>query len=394
MQTLQKRSVRLSRSARIVLVFLCNVLIIVFDHTLSVQAADTVDVRLTIASAYIYRSNPYVTNAQLVASMPYNQTGLSSNSSIGTYNWYESKVPFNLYFPGYNGKSTLTAVIPIQFYVKSDNVLRNFNVHLNTDNEHVSALSLTDSDKRNQVITITNEWQLVKCQLRVIDLPVANGYSASFNLICGYEYHNLIGTSGVSDPGLVHVTTYWAVDGNAIHISASGLDSGSVGSNVSDIADQIEKDREEDRQDAEQGGEDATDLVKNLDSGIKSKWEILWYPIEFTTRVASVFGAGTASASYKHTYVNVVGYEYDEQSGYLVPILDRSRAQARAGGTVISFPAFSLLGMQIWDAYDFDLSQLKSWFPELFNLLYVVISILEVYWFVSFLRSKYDEVFG
>lgn len=68
--------------------------------------------------------------------------------------------------------------------------------------------------------------------------------------------------------------------------------------------------------------------------------------------------------------------------------------QPASAGTGITFPAFSLMGFQIWDSYTYDLSQVKDQLPVVFDALYVIISILEMLWFVGYLRKKYEEVFG
>lgn len=168
---------------------------------------------------------------------------------------------------------------------------------------------------------------------------------------------------------------------------------------LNELVDQNENFRNEDRSNAEQAGSDASSFVNEMQS-LESKWEILWLPIKFTSQVISVFSGGTSSANYVRAYGNVQGYTYDESSGFLVPVYG-SPIQTYAdidvpGGASITFPAYTLpvLDLQIWDAYTFDLTTIKNDFPLLFNALYVVISILEVYWFIAFCRDKYQEVFG
>lgn len=168
---------------------------------------------------------------------------------------------------------------------------------------------------------------------------------------------------------------------------------------LNDLVDNQEQYRQEDRDDATQAGSDAANLVTEMET-LKDKWAILWYPIEFTQTLLSVFGSGTGSANYISKYYNVTGFSYDEESGFLVPIRDPvmtiASASSETGGASITFPAFTLpvLNVQIWDSYTFDLTIIKDSFPVLFDALYVIISCLEVYWFVSFLKSKFDEVFG
>lgn len=139
-------------------------------------------------------------------------------------------------------------------------------------------------------------------------------------------------------------------------------------------------------------------FVNNAESDIKSKWKILWYPIEFTQSLLTVFGGGTQTQAYADKYMFVEGYEYNETTGCLDPIINYSRAiNPREGtGAKITFPSYTLpvLNVKLWDSYTFDISSVKEDFPLLFNSLYIAIGILEIYWFVGFLRNKYDDVFG
>lgn len=165
------------------------------------------------------------------------------------------------------------------------------------------------------------------------------------------------------------------------------------------IQNQIDQDKnfhEQDKTDASNAGSDMQGMATDLET-VKSKWEILWYPIEFTNRVMGAF-QGSSSARYASAYADVSGYRYDEDSGLLEPIALNARSSGpRANsGTLIHIPAYTLpvLNVQVWEGADYDLSSLKAQFPDAFNLLYVVITVLEVMWFVGFLRNKYEEVFG
>lgn len=132
----------------------------------------------------------------------------------------------------------------------------------------------------------------------------------------------------------------------------------SIDKNTDKIVDNQEQYHQEELDKGEQSGSDASNLVQDLTDQVKSKWEILFYPIEFTQRFLGLF---TSSSG---------------------------------GSTVISFPAFSIMGMTVWDSYDFDLSTIKNQFSTLFDLLYMVIGVIEVMWFLKYLYRKYDEVFG
>lgn len=149
---------------------------------------------------------------------------------------------------------------------------------------------------------------------------------------------------------------------------------------------------DQDQSDAEQAGSDMTGFASQLDN-LKNTWAILWYPIEFTNRFVEVFTGGTQAAAYQDEYTYVSGYRYNDETGFLEPIMARS-AQPQSAGTGITFPSFELMGYTVWDSYTYDLSQVKQQLPAVFDAIYVLVSILEVLWFVGFLRSKYNEVFG
>lgn len=168
------------------------------------------------------------------------------------------------------------------------------------------------------------------------------------------------------------------------------------------LQDQLDQDKEfhdQDKNDATTAGNDVTGAASELDN-LKSKWEILWYPIEFTNDIMSAF-SGSDNSRYRSRYAGVVGYSYDDSSGFLVPVYSTSTMAEgdipeSPGGTVITFPSYTLpvLNVKLWDSYSYDLSQITEQYPVLFNAIYVIITILEVYWFVGYLRDKYEEVFG
>lgn len=188
----------------------------------------------------------------------------------------------------------------------------------------------------------------------------------------------------------VCIISYSDVDGDYLQ---------SIDNNTDQIADQQEQYRDEDRQDATTAGNDVAGAATELDD-LKSKWEILWYPIEFTNDIMAAF-SGSDNSRYRSRYAGVVGYSYDDSSGFLVPVYSTSTMAEgdipeSPGGTVITFPSYTLpvLNVKLWDSYSYDLSQITEQYPVLFNAIYVIITILEVYWFVGFLRDKYEEVFG
>lgn len=172
---------------------------------------------------------------------------------------------------------------------------------------------------------------------------------------------------------------------------------GEIDDSIDDINDTLNDQFQRDEDDANQAGDDASGFASDL-KDIENKWAILWYPIKFSNELLSVFTSGSASQSYRRAYYNVTGYTYDDSSGCLVPVINPIATYADSGssGAVITFPEYTLpvLDVKLWDSYTFDLSTIKDSFPAVFDAIYVVSTVIEVYWFVGFLRDKYDEVFG
>lgn len=156
--------------------------------------------------------------------------------------------------------------------------------------------------------------------------------------------------------------------------------------------------RNEDKSSAQGVESSATSFINNTTDTVKSKWEILFYPIEFTNQLLTVFTGGTSTAEYIHDYGTVEGYTYNEDTGCLEPIVNPYKPipTAMNQSVDITFPSYTLpvLNLKLWNSYTFDLMTVKDNFPVLFNALYIVVGSLEVYWFVGFLRDKYDDVFG
>lgn len=125
---------------------------------------------------------------------------------------------------------------------------------------------------------------------------------------------------------------------------------------------------------------------------LQTKWAILWYPITFTNKILDAF-TGQRARDVNDNYI--VGYNYNDDTGGLEPIYDFTRS-GRSSGASITFPSFTLpvLDLKLWDSYTYDLSQLPEQYSVLFNALYVVVGVLELYWFVGFLSNKYHQIFG
>lgn len=144
---------------------------------------------------------------------------------------------------------------------------------------------------------------------------------------------------------------------------------------------------------ANQGTADVSSSISSL-QGLESKWEILWYPISFTNDLLDVFKDGSSSSTFATPRGYISGYAYDPETGLLEPQYSRTRSSS--GGAVITFPAFTLpvLDVQIWDEYEYDISSLREQFPALFNASDVIITCMELYWCIAFLRNKYIDIFG
>lgn len=173
--------------------------------------------------------------------------------------------------------------------------------------------------------------------------------------------------------------------------SALGL----VQSAVSEVTEELKRQAQANLDSVQSDGNKVTGMASDLLDQVNDKWSALAVPIDFTKKIFEVFTNGTRSASYRRAYGHISGYRYDSTSGGLEPIYT---AEERAiGGTVITFPAFdfTLPGfgrLHVWDSYDFDLAQLKSDFPMIFDAIYVIAGILMIYWIVDFIIHLGDDL--
>lgn len=384
-------------------VLLVSLIALVYNNT--VYAATTWPVYMEIAGSVRKSDSMY---SVTVLGQSYSQFGASIKSVSGlpyaetydNYLFFDVAVPVNLLCV--SGQPRGTSFSFIKSFLMSINVSN----YLNSDGDVVPlqfmSMSADCADGMSIMTTTVNSGKSFDsdhpCNLWVYvrgdGVPFMSSRTA-YSYVHFYFCTTRLGGSGLIPalPSPLVFKLYVATDTNTLSsddIVASNSETGKL----QDIQDTIEDQRDEDRDDAGKAGDDASGLVTDLDSGIKSKWEILWYPIKFTQQVLQVFTGGTASAYYQDQYGYVSGYTYNDETGCLDPVIDKSRASPRSGGSVITWPAFDIMGMQVWDSYDFDLAQIKSYFPALFDALYVGVSILELYWFVGFLRDKYEEVFG
>lgn len=200
------------------------------------------------------------------------------------------------------------------------------------------------------------------------------------------------------------VQVNWSAEGDVI-LSFSTSTPLSTNEAVNDILDNQEAYHQEELDKGEQTGTDIQSSSSELEGlgGEEGKWKILWFPLTFTKQVIGVFtGANAVNIANEQ----VVGFRYDEETGMLVKVhsYDPVTIDGDGGsitiplpnvGTKITFPSVDLpmIGT-VWEPYTFDLAAVKEQFPLVFNAIYLVISVLEVYWFIGFLHDKYEEVFG
>ena len=170
---------------------------------------------------------------------------------------------------------------------------------------------------------------------------------------------------------------------------------GLVQSAVSGVTEELKHQAQANLDSVQSDGNKVTGMATDLLNQVNDKWSALTVPIDFTKKILEVFTDGTRSASYRRIYGHIAGYRYDSATGGLEPIYT---AEERAiGGTVITLPAFdfTLPGvgtLHVWDSYDFDLGQLKTDFPIIFDAIYVISGILMIYWIVEFIINLGNEL--
>ena len=195
--------------------------------------------------------------------------------------------------------------------------------------------------------------------------------------------------------------------GSGLVVQSPSIESaiGSVNQSVQNQTAQQAQQYQDEKDTAEQTGADIQSSSSELEGlgGEEGKWKILWFPLTFTKQVIGVFtGANAVNIANEQ----VVGFRYDEETGMLVKVhsydpvpIDGSGGSSTIPlpnvGTKITFPSVDLpIVGTVWEPYTFDLAEVKEQFPLVFNAIYLVISVLEAYWFIGFLRDKYEEVFG
>lgn len=173
-----------------------------------------------------------------------------------------------------------------------------------------------------------------------------------------------------------------------------------IDSSVADVLQEIKDIQQRNMQAAQEQGNQITGMVTKLSSDFESRLGILKVPIDFTAQVFSVFSNGTQSTAYVDAYRGVIGYRYDEETGALVPVrrsISTLDLLPVPTGTILTFPSFTLPipnygDIQIWDSFDFDISQIKSSFPILFDAIYLISGVVIIYHFIAYIIDWTDDI--
>lgn len=187
----------------------------------------------------------------------------------------------------------------------------------------------------------------------VINLPLVNGASPEFYLCFDLYLSATTGqaqVSGLADYMDVTLSNLsWQI------ITSSKVSDSSAESTLEQIKDNQEKYHQEEE-------DKANEVVDQVNSGVTevtdtlSKWQIITMPVTLVTDFAS--------------------------------------AVASDGSTGLTFPAFSLMGHQLWPSYTFDLNEIKTRFPVLYNGLHLITGVMVVSWFIHYLWRKWYLLIG
>lgn len=174
-----------------------------------------------------------------------------------------------------------------------------------------------------------------------------------------------------------------------------------VDASINKITSTLEQDKQDSLNAATEKGNELTGMATQIRNTAETSWDALSFPIDFTNQVFQVFSGGTSSAAYTRAYGDVLGYRYNSDTGGLEPIYRRYRdgTPRVAGGTTITFPAFSFFvpgvgTLQLWDSYEFDLSVISRYLPALFDALHLIIGILLIYWMIGYLVDLGHDIIG
>lgn len=174
---------------------------------------------------------------------------------------------------------------------------------------------------------------------------------------------------------------------------------GVIDASVKSVTDELQRQANETMAAVQKGNEIVGMATQEVES-VKSKWDALLVPLDFTKQIFEVFSGGTESAAYTEAYANVLGYKYDSDTGDLVPILRKYKQSVpkAVNGTVLTFPSFSLFvpgvgSLKLWDEYAFDIATIKEGFPVIFDAIYLVSGVLMIYWVIAYLIDYFNDIF-
>lgn len=171
-----------------------------------------------------------------------------------------------------------------------------------------------------------------------------------------------------------------------------------VNESTKDIVAELKRIQQEANERAESGSGQIQGMVQSLEQGTRERWEVIFFPIDFTRQIFSIFTQGTASEYYRTNYKNIVGYKYNDETYCLDPIYDYSKTDfPTTHGTKITFPEFVLdiphYGRYvIWESFTYDLRELVANFEIMFEAIHLVAGISLFYWTLDYILDFFQEV--
>lgn len=354
------------------------------------------DVDIVNAANYrMFKFRLNILGNRIQNSLPYYPTG-----NIGLDDFIDS-----FYFQSGFGDMVNNTLYIYDFYLFINKTEYNGNTYTHSDYWRYNSLNMKNGETYEIRSPLSSPFKVEYAS----DVDISSIF-VTWTCLEGFRYHNATGVKFYFSASLQLGSNYYVTLGDVIQaiedvnsdveIKLDGVieSAEKINSSILDLKKQQSDFRQEDISSV--SGFEATGqkFVTDMQSTVKTKWAILFYPFEYSKQIIDVITNGTQSTYYKSYYNYVVGYHYDELTGGLLPILDfqQPRLDQRAGATIITFPAFTLpvLDLKIWDSFSFDLSTIKQQFPAVFNMMYLVAGIIETDLFVKFMRSKFDEVFG
>lgn len=173
-----------------------------------------------------------------------------------------------------------------------------------------------------------------------------------------------------------------------------------IDKSVQNVTDELKRQADETLASVQKGHE-IMGMATQAVGEVRTKWDALLVPLDFTRQIFEVFSGGTQSAAYTESYADVLGYKYNTDTGGLEPIRRRYKQDVpkAVSGTVITFPSFSLnvpsVGtLKLWDEYSFDIATIKQGFPIIFDAIYLVSGVLMIYWVIAHLISLLEDLIG